>query len=256
MTIARGMTRRAALLGLATAVTAPGSRAFGDAGAFHPRLLAAGGAELGDARATAPTRWAFELVRRTNAAGRSVSTRVRADQSELLEEPFAIWAGSAAFPELSAPEVRGLRAFLLLGGMLLIDDLDPETGGFGRSVRRDLARIVPEHPLVELGSDHVLYHSFYLVDRPVGRRLGPPKIQAITRGKNAQVLLLAHDLLGALARSQADDWSLDVSPGGARQREQAVRFAVNIAMYLLCSDYKDDQVHAPWLMRRRTRSRP
>jgi hypothetical protein len=26
---------------------------------------------------------------------------------------------------------------------------------------------------------------------------------------------------------------------------------VNLAMYVLCSDYKDDQVHAPWLMRRR-----
>jgi hypothetical protein len=32
--------------------------------------------------------------------------------------------------------------------------------------------------------------------------------------------------------------------------------AVNIAMYVLCSDYKDDQVHAPWLMRRRAQRRP
>jgi hypothetical protein len=27
-------------------------------------------------------------------------------------------------------------------------------------------------------------------------------------------------------------------------------------MYVLCSDYKDDQVHAPWLMRRRPRWNP
>jgi hypothetical protein len=26
-------------------------------------------------------------------------------------------------------------------------------------------------------------------------------------------------------------------------------------MYVLCSDYKDDAVHAPWLMRRRAQSR-
>jgi hypothetical protein len=26
---------------------------------------------------------------------------------------------------------------------------------------------------------------------------------------------------------------------------------VNIAMYVLCTNYKDDQVHAPFLMRRR-----
>ena len=34
------------------------------------------------------------------------------------------------------------------------------------------------------------------------------------------------------------------------QREHAIRLAVNIAMYVLCSNYKDDQVHAPFLMRR------
>jgi len=40
-------------------------------------------------------------------------------------------------------------------------------------------------------------------------------------------------------------------PNGDGQREHAVRLAVNIAMYVLCSNYKDDQVHAPFLMRRR-----
>jgi hypothetical protein len=57
-------------------------------------------------------------------------------------------------------------------------------------------------------------------------------------------------LLGALARS-GDGWALEMSPGGVEQREYAVRLAVNISMYVLCSDYKDDQVHAEWLMRRR-----
>jgi hypothetical protein len=46
-------------------------------------------------------------------------------------------------------------------------------------------------------------------------------------------------------------WSVPVVPGGEIQRERAIRLAVNIAMYVLCSNYKDDQVHAPFLMRRR-----
>jgi hypothetical protein len=33
--------------------------------------------------------------------------------------------------------------------------------------------------------------------------------------------------------------------------EHAIRLAVNIAMYVLCSNYKDDQVHAPLLDHRR-----
>ena len=45
---------------------------------------------------------------------------------------------------------------------------------------------------------------------------------------------------------------LQVVPGGELQREHATRLAVNVAMYVLCSNYKDDQVHAPFLMRRRS----
>ena len=39
------------------------------------------------------------------------------------------------------------------------------------------------------------------------------------------------------------------------QRELAQRLAINLAMYVLCLDYKDDQVHAEELMRRRGRLR-
>ena len=174
-----------------------------------------------------------------------------ADQPELLAEPFVIWAGHSEQKPLSRSELRGLQRFLRLGGMIVVDDNDPERGAFGRSVRRELGRVLPESPVVKLDRSHVIYKTFYLIDRPVGRVLGPPYLEAIVRGGNAQVIFLAHDLLGALARSPGGSWALEVTPGGFRQREYAVRLAVNLAMYLLCSDYKDDQVHAPWLMRRR-----
>jgi hypothetical protein len=48
----------------------------------------------------------------------------------------------------------------------------------------------------------------------------------------------------------------EVEPRGEAQRERAVRLAVNLAMYVLCSNYKDDQVHAPFLMRRRAPGGP
>jgi hypothetical protein len=113
---------------------------------------------------------------------------------------------------------------------------------------------LPEAPPVRLAATHVIYKTFYLLDRPVGRVLGPPHVDAIVRGKSAQVIFLAHDLLGALAR-EGESWALAVEPNGSEQRERAVRFAVNIAMYVLCSDYKDDVVHAPFLMMRRGRGR-
>jgi hypothetical protein len=65
------------------------------------------------------------------------------------------------------------------------------------------------------------------------------------------VIFSSHDLGGALARGPSGVWEQPVVPGGDAQRERAIRLAVNIAMYVLCSNYKDDQVHAPFIMRRR-----
>jgi Domain of unknown function (DUF4159) len=251
------LSRRRALAGLAAVLASPTrALAFGDAGAFSPRLLTAGGASLGAERSEAPGRWSWELVRRTSAPGKLTATLVGADQPALLVEPFVIWAGSAELGTLSAPELRGLERFLKQGGVVVVDDLDPVTGAFGRSARRELHRVLPDSAPVKLDAGHVVYKSYYIVDRPVGRVLGPPQVEAIVRGKYAQVVFLSHDLLGALARSRGGAWALEVVPGGPAQREQAIRFAVNLAMYVLCSDYKDDQVHAPYIMRRRAKRRP
>ncbi len=251
------ISRRLLLLSaLAASALARQARAFGESGAFAARLLSAGKPQASlKQRASALSRWAFELVQRTSAPGRMLPNVVQADRPALFAEPFAVWAGDSDVGALSATEVRGLERYLRLGGVLVVDDNAPESGAFGRSVRRELGRVLPATPPVRLDASHVVFRTFYLVDRPAGRVLGPPHIEAIVRGRNAQVLFLAHDLLGALARSE-EGWAFEVTPGGAEQRERAVRLAVNIAMYVLCSDYKDDQVHASWLMRRRGQVRP
>lgn len=243
------------LSGLAAFAAPVRAHAFGDVGAFNPRVVVAGGKHLQTPRSTAPSAWSIELMNRTSAPARLVPKEVGLDRPELCNEPFAIWAGSSDVGALSVAERRGLSKFIRLGGVLVVDDSDPQAGAFGRSVRRELLRVLPESPPVRLDASHVLFKTFYIVDRPVGRVLGPPTIDAIVRGKNAQVLFLAHDLLGALAKESDGAFSLPTEPASYDQRQHAIRFAVNIAMYVLCSDYKDDQVHAPFLMRRRAQSR-
>jgi hypothetical protein len=248
-------SRRIVLSGLAALAATRTARAFGDVGAFNPRVIVAGGKRLAAPRSNGPAAWSMELINRTSAPARLVPREVALDRSELCNEPFAIWAGDGDVGALNVAERRGLSKFIRLGGVLVVDDSNPEQGSFGRSVRRELLRVLPESPPVRLDASHVLYKTFYIVERPVGRVLGPPTIDAIVRGKNAQVLLLAHDLLGALARSDEGSYSLPTEPSSYEQRQHAMRFAVNIAMYVLCSDYKDDQVHAPFLMRRRAQAR-
>jgi len=240
---------------LAALASTTQAHAFGDVGAFNPRVIVAGGKRLVAPRSSAPSAWSIELMNRTSAPARLVPKEIGLDRPELCSEPFAVWAGSTDVGGLSVAERRGLAKFIRLGGVLLVDDSDPQNGAFGRSVRRELLRVLPESPPVKLDASHVIYKTFYIVDRPVGRVLGPPTIDAIVRGKNAQVLLLAHDLLGALAREGDGSSALPTEPNSYEQRQHAIRFAVNIAMYVLCSDYKDDQVHAPFLMRRRAQAR-
>ena len=242
--------------GAAVLASSSDAWAFGQAGSFNPRLLTTAGGSVDATRKTAPGRWAWELVRRTSAPARLATSTVAIDHPSLHTEPFAVWAGASDFPALSAPELRGLERFVKLGGILVVDDSDPASGAFGRAARRELRRVLPESSVVKLDPSHVVYKSYYIIDRPLGRVAGPEHLEAIVRGKSAQVLFSSHDLLGALARSRGGSWSLEVQPGGVRQREAAIRLAVNIAMYVLCSDYKDDQVHAPWLMRRRALRRP
>lgn len=249
------MTSRRTLLGLGLSLGGallPGEAlAFGEAGAFHPRLLFAGRARPVANRESGAARWSWELVRRTSAPARLVVKSVAADRPELWAEPFAVWTGDLDPGALSMSELRGLERFFRLGGLLWVDDANPESGAFGRAARREIARVLPESPPVRLDPSHVLFKSYYLLEHPAGRVLGSGKLDAIVRGKNAQVVFADVDLLGALAQG-GQGFAYEVVPGGFAQREQAVRLAVNLAMYVLCSDYKDDQVHADWLMRRRS----
>ncbi len=246
------LTRRAWLSGAACALSQTPALGFGQDGAFCPRWLVTADAPPPNAeRESALSRWSWELVRRTSAPAKLLVEKVSADSPKLVDEPFCVWAGSRAVAPLLRSERRQLRRFFEMGGLLFVDDNEPGSGEFGRSVREQLTQVLPESPIVPLPEQHVVFKSYYLVDRPVGRVLGPTHFDAMSRGRTVQVLLSSHDLLGALAH-RGETWSLPMDGGNdAQQRQQAVRLAVNIAMYVLCSDYKDDQVHAEELMRRR-----
>jgi hypothetical protein len=236
------------------------AHAFGDAGAFDPRALLTGN-QTGPAHETAPARWSWELVQRTSAPARLHPTMVHADDPSIVDGPFLYWSGEVELAPLTGAEMGGLRRFFSLGGVLLVDDAgvgeSGEASAFGRSARREIARVLPDATPITLSVERdVVYRTFYFVRRAEGRVEGPPSLDAIVRGGQAQVLFSENDLGGALARGPSGIWERPVVPGGEMQRERAIRLAVNIAMYVLCSNYKDDQVHAPYLMRRRALSTP
>jgi hypothetical protein len=248
----------AVLVGVVALLPRP-ARAFGESGGFDPRVLLTGG-QAGPAHPSAAGRWAWELVQRTSAPAKLKPDVVRADEPGVVEGPFLYWSGDVELAPLTGAEIAGLRSFFALGGILLADDAAPsergEPGAFGRSARREIARVLPDSATIPIGPEHVVYRTFYLLRRAEGRIAGKPTLDAIVRGGKARVIFADDDLGGALARGPSGIWEETVTPGGDVQREHAIRLAVNLAMYVLCSNYKDDQVHAPFLMRRRAAAMP
>jgi hypothetical protein len=255
MSASRRLLARRALLasgaGALVAGWAGSARSFGEEGAFNPRILLTGTAAWEGRRTSAPGRWSLEVVRRTSAPARLSPSVVRADASALLSEPFAVWSGAKAPESLTRSELRNLKSFIALGGVLFVDEQDPERGAFAAGAKKELERVLPQGSPITIGEENVVFRSFYLLRQATGRRQKSDKLEAIVRGGLAQVILSHNDLLGALAREAGGVHPFEVEPGGNRQRERAVRLAVNVAMFVLCSNYKDDQVHAPFLMRRR-----
>lgn len=205
----------------------------------------------GPARESATKRLSWALRQRTSVETVLESGRVRLDDPDLFESPLLYWSGSEAFPPLSEPEILGLRRFVEFGGFVLIDDAAPENSGFDQSVRRALSRAFGSGALQPLPDTHTIFRSFYLIARPRGRVQGPEQLEAIERGGRAAVVYSRHDLGGAWARDNLGNYLFPVVPGGDAQRELAFRLGVNLVMYALCLDYKDDQVHSPIIMRRR-----
>jgi Domain of unknown function (DUF4159) len=125
----------------------------------------------------------------------------------------------------SDDDLRTLRRYLEQGGFLHADD----NYGMDASIRRELGRLFPDHPLVEVPLDHPIYHLVY--DFPKGI----PKIH-VHDGKPAQGFGIFLD--GRLAvyysyqSDLGDGWEdPEVHHDPPQKRESALRMGVNLFAY-------------------------
>jgi hypothetical protein len=226
------------------------ARALGAEDAVEVRRVQVGD-EGEEPRPKAAERLAWEVRKRTSIETTLSPSVTRFDDPSIFRTPLLYWSSDRGFPQLSDKELTGLRRFVEYGGLIIIDDASPEAGAFDASVRRALARAFPNERLAKLSSEHTIYRSFYLLDRPVGRVAEPGYLEAIIHAGRAAVVYSRLDLGSAWASEDRDDALYAAMPGGSSQREAAVRLGVNLVLYALCLDYKDDQVHAPFILRRR-----
>ena len=159
---------------------------------------------------------------------------------------------------LSETAIARLNAYLRSGGALVIDTRAGGTIGTQTDVSRleDLLEGLDAPPLQTVGESHVLSRTFYLLDDFPGRYaernlwIEQAGDASAPRGDGVSRLIIGDaDWASAWAVDEQgrDLYSVD---GGETQREMARRFGVNLVMYVLTGNYKDDQVHLPALLER------
>jgi hypothetical protein len=138
----------------------------------------------------------------------------------LFRYPFIVMTGHGDV-RFSAKERVRLRAYLIGGGFLWADD----SWGMDPSIRREIAALFPENPLVPVPSDHVIYKSQYPLQ-------GLPKIHE-HEGKPAQGYGVYFDDRLVFFYSFSSDITdgmedLSVHNDGPKNHETALKMGINL----------------------------
>jgi hypothetical protein len=204
-----------------------------------------------DAHPSGPAQFIREIERMTSVEVEPERREIDVTDPDLFSYPFLYVTGRREFSPFTQPEIERLRTWVEAGGTLMADDAAGTPGyGFDAAFRRELARVVPGSRLERLPGDHTVYKAFFLVRTVAGARVVSPFLEGLTIQGRTAVIFSPNDLLGAFARDPLGRWVEPCAPGGDRQRRLAFHLGVNIVMYALCGDYKQDRIHTPFLRQR------
>ena len=199
-------------------------------------------------RPSALARLSYELSRRTSAEVDVQTADVEPKERELFEFPLIFMSAGAENNELSEDNLNNIKTYLVSGGLLVIDSA---TGASDKSIRKLIKTMFPKNPLKRIKNNHVLYKTFYLLPAPYGRKSSPAFVEGVFIDKRLAILYSQLDMQGAWARDAFGNWEYAMEQEAGDERELAVRFGINIIMYALCFDYKNDAVHLPFILKRR-----
>jgi hypothetical protein len=195
-----------------------------------------------------------ELMLRTSVEAATVRHEVTLSDRDLFDYPFLYLTGKYEFEPFATEEIDNLRRFLSYGGFLLIDDALGQPGyGFDKSLRREMQRVLPANDLKRLPTGHAALRSYYLLRRIGGVRISSPILEGINVGNSTPVIYCQNNLGGAWERDQLGKWTNACTPGGEEQRRDAFHLGINLILYAMTENYKEDLIHVPFIRKRLTR---
>ncbi|MCU0646904.1 MAG: DUF4159 domain-containing protein [Gemmatimonadaceae bacterium] len=169
---------------------------------------------------------------RTSLAVERAEAKVSLTDAELFDYPMLHVTGHGEI-KLTDAEVLRLREYVAKGGFVHVDD----NYGLDETIRRELAKVFPDRPLVDVPLSHPIYHVVY--DFPKGL----PKIHEHdgkpARGYGVFVgkrLVLFYSHSSDLGNGWEDVGTYTDPP---ELHEQALRMGVNLFVYAVTSRPRD-----------------
>jgi hypothetical protein len=203
-----------------------------------------------------------QILNRRTAVETAEPLAVDIETDELIFFPLLYWPVTAEQAAPSPQAIERINRYIETGGTILFDTRDSVNstpGPFGSTAQsaerlKTLTSGVKIPPLAPIPPDHVLTKSFYLLHEFPGRWNNgqvwvEPAEDRVNDGVSS-VIVGGNDWAGAWAVDGDGHSEFAVVPGGEQQREMAMRFGINLVMYVLTGNYKSDQVHVPAILER------
>jgi hypothetical protein len=166
---------------------------------------------------------------RTTLGAERTEGKVRLTDDQLWDYPYLHLTGHGTI-RFSDAEAERLREYIRRGGFLHADD----NYGLDESLRRELARVFPDRPLVEVPLSHPIYHLVY--DFPKGL----PKVHEHDGKPPRGYGIFVGDRLAVYYTTESDlgnGWEdVGTYPNDPPElHEQALRMGVNLFVYAVTS---------------------
>ena len=191
-----------------------------------------------------------EILKRRTSAEPDGVIGIDPKVSELSFFPLIYWPITSNGAIYSSKAMQNIQYYLDHGGTILFDLRERQNGATSSintpnaKALRQITSSLNIPPITPIPDDHVLGRSFYLLDEYVGRyssgSLWVESSSASGRDNVSSVIIGSNDYASA--------WAAEGST--SRKHEMSMRFGVNLVMYALTGNYKDDQVHIPHILKR------
>ena len=168
----------------------------------------------------------MRLVSRASTLKVQEERKVSLTDAELYETPFLFMNGHNDFV-LTEPELANLRKYLSHGGFFFASGCCTSPG-FPKAWRREFSRIFPNERVKPIPYDHLIYRSFYKIDRV--RCVHEPRdiqLEGVFYEGNLVAVMCEDGLCCAFSAKNTCNDGKGVSP------EDGQKLTLNIAVYAL-----------------------